>query len=132
MPAKKKSFQDWLTREQREHQRIVQWLRYQPKLKQALWFHYPAEQKKSPFERFLWSIMGGKKGVSDFLFLEPRGKYCGLAVELKVESPYRKNKVCKFPEQEKFLLDLRQRGWKAEFAVGFDEAFKLITEYFAL
>lgn len=72
-------------------------------------------------------------------------KYCGLYLELKKEGeklypgPRAKNrfkskdgkeyKTEHLMEQADCLYDLRQRGYCAEFAIGFDEAKKIIDEY---
>ncbi len=126
-------FEKYLTKEQREHIRVCDWLRW---VKPGLWHHYPAEGKKTPFERFLWAKMGGKSSVSDFMFYDPRHGFSGLAVELKAtgETVYNKNGSIRADkvDQEKFLQDLRDRGWKATFAVGFDEAHKIISEYYSI
>lgn len=127
-------FWNYLSKEQREHARLCRWLKLDAKTKNWLWWHTPNESKKTPFERFLVSIMGNKKGVSDFIFAEPRGAFVGLVIELKKtgERVYKKNGECYFPEQERFLIDMRARGWRAEFAVGEEDAKALILDYHKL
>ena len=127
-------FRKYLTPEQVDHAHLVDWLRWQKP--HACWHHTVNEGKRTPFERYLWSIMGGKSSVSDFLFFDPRGGYVGLAVELKAEGEpiYRKDGkiLADKRDQEKFLKDLEIRGWKTTFASGFNEAKKIIEEYYNL
>ena len=62
-------------------------------------------------------------------------KYAGLMIELKKAGTriYRKDgrlvSDAHIREQFDMLEQLRQRGYKAEFACGFDEAKKIIDEY---
>ena len=86
-----------------------------------------------------------KRGYPDLFIAQPKlnpgfvdtWKYesNGLYLELKAEgnSPFKKDGTLKkdehITEQAAFLLDLRSRGYKAEFAVGFEQAKKIIDEY---
>lgn len=78
--------------------------------------------------------MGSKESVSDLLFISRSAdkKYNGLALELKADGVkvWKKNGECYFPKQEEFLKKCREQGWRGEFAVGKDEAIKIIKEYF--
>ena len=62
-------------------------------------------------------------------------KHAGLMIELKKEGTRIFKKDGKLVsdehirEQFDMLMDLRQRGYAAEFACGFDEAKKLIDDY---
>lgn len=79
------------------------------------------------------------KGYPDLAILEAResiknGIYHGMFIELKPEGTklYKLNGEPATPhiaEQLKCLVLLWERGYKAEFAVGFDEAKKIIDEY---
>ena len=127
--SKTNPFNKFLSAEQREHTALCKWLSLQyPNL---LWWHTPNESKKTPFERFLFTVMGGKRGVSDFVFIEPKGEYSGLFIELKATGikTHKKNGECYYPEQELFLNKAKERGFYATFAVGFDEAKKVIESY---
>ena len=129
MSKKNNPFNTYLTKEQIEHKQICQWLAIQyPNL---LWWHTPNESKKTPFERFLFSVMGGKKGVSDFIIIEPRGMYSGLAIELKAKGTkvFKKNGECYYPEQHIFLKKMQEKGFFATFAIGFDSAKNIIENY---
>lgn len=128
---KKNPYWKYVKNETREHYNFAHFIRLDARTKNLLWFHAPNEAKRTKFEQFLVKIMGVKKGVSDFIFLEPRGKYHGLAIEMKNKGVrvYKKNNECYFPTQEKFLKMCRNRGYKAEFAVGSEEAEKILIDY---
>ena len=81
--------------------------------------------------------MRSDDNIPDLLIFEPRGGYYGLLLELKVKSPYlvdgktlRKDKHLE--AQNKTLLKLSGKGYKAVFVTGFDEAEKVITNYMKL
>ncbi len=126
-----KQFKDHLTKEQAEHKKIVEWLRW---VKPGLWFHAVNEGKRSKYEQYLWHIMGGSASVPDFLFFDPKGQYNGLAIELKPTGTkiYRNDgkPLADMVPQWEYLEKLKKCGWKAEFASGYDEAQKLIKEYY--
>lgn len=132
--AGKRSFESWLTAEQKEHRGVVKWLELLPELKEAVWFHYPAEGKKSAFERWLWSIMGCKKDISDFIFLEARGMYNGLVLELKASGVKvftdKGPPMKRYQGQHEFLTKMKARGYFAEFAVGPDQFMNFVKAYF--
>ena len=62
-------------------------------------------------------------------------KECGLFLELKAEGTklYKENGEMvankHYREQAEMLKKLRSEGYAAEFAVGYDEAIKIITDY---
>lgn len=70
----------------------------------------------------------------DLLILEPRHGYHGLFIELKVESPFKKNGELKKNDhlegQMATIQDLQKRGYYACFSTGFEETKKIIDEYF--
>lgn len=86
---------------------------------------------------------GGRRAWPDMFIAEPRtvvvGKdkyhYAGLFIELKRDSTriLTKNGTlvadAHIREQYDLLVDLEQRGYKASFAVGFDQAKQIIDEY---
>lgn len=59
--------------------------------------------------------------------------YCGLFIELKAKVIYKKDGSLlvneHLQEQQKVLGKLASEGYKAEFAVGFDAARKIIDDY---
>ena len=61
-------------------------------------------------------------GLPDIWILEPRKGYHGLLLEIKREGAHLK-------EQEEILHQLKQKGYMAEFVVGFDNA-KAILDFY--
>ena len=77
---------------------------------------------------------GGRRGWPDMVIAEPVGKYHGLYIELKKDGTRLQKKNGEFAsphieEQWQMLGALTFRGYKAEFAIGFEEAKKLIDDY---
>jgi len=79
----------------------------------------------------------GKK--PDMTFYEPMGPYHGLVLELKSEedSPFSKKdgKILMnkhVVEQAAMLQRFRNKGYKAEFAVGYEGAKRIFVEYMSL
>lgn len=76
-----------------------------------------------------------RRGYPDLFIAEPKDYYGGLYLELKAEgnSPFKKDGTLKkdehLEEQQAMLEMLRYRGYEAYFAVGFEEAKKLIDDY---
>ncbi len=73
------------------------------------------------------------RGFIDLFIYEAKNGYCGLGIELKATSPYKKDGTLKknshLERQDNFHQMLRDRGYKCEFAVGLDEVKVLIDEY---
>lgn len=69
---------------------------------------------------------GRKKGVPDVFLPVARGRYHGLFLELKAEGGKPK------PEQKAWLVALREEGYRAEVAVGWEAAASAIESYLAL
>jgi len=67
---------------------------------------------------------GHKKGFPDLAIFEPRGKYHGLFIELKVD----KNGVLSY-EQDDWLVELDKRGYYSVCCRGFESAKKCIDLY---
>ncbi len=69
----------------------------------------------------------------DLLILEPNDKYLGLFIELKVESPYKKNGELKASEhlegQLKSINQLKERGYYSCFSWGFQMTKEIIEKY---
>ena len=76
--------------------------------------------------------------IPDMIILKPNGEYHGLILELKSEdsSPYLKDgslsKGKHIQEQNQTLTELFSIGYYAVFAVGFDNAKKIIDDYMKL
>ena len=79
--------------------------------------------------------MRSSRGLPDLMIFAVRGKYSGMFLELKKEgnSPYLKNgelsKSQHIQEQNEVLESLRNEGYYAEFAVGFEDAINQINNY---
>jgi len=84
---------------------------------------------------------GGRRAWPDLFIAESvvaedgRGAY-GLFIELKKEGARLKKKNGEWAsphlaEQAEMLENLRNKGYRAEFAVGFDEAKKILDDYLA-
>ena len=71
----------------------------------------------------------------DLLILEPKNGYSGLFIELKVESPYKKNEEIKaskddhLKNQLEAINKLNEKGFKAVFSWGFDMTKEIIDTY---
>ena len=77
------------------------------------------------------------RGFPDLSIYEPRGSYHGLFIELKMEGTKLYNKLGlpatpHIGEQFDCLVELRQRGYKAEFACGYNEAKDILDDYLNL
>jgi hypothetical protein len=71
----------------------------------------------------------------DLLILEPRNGYSGLFIELKIATPFKKDGTIKASTKDHLkgqlesIEKLNQKGYKACFAVGFEETKKIIDDY---
>lgn len=72
----------------------------------------------------------------DLLILEPKGKYNGLMLELKVKSPYKKNgeifKNEHLENQEDSIKMLKDKGYYSVFVWSFEMAIMTIENYLNL
>jgi len=86
------------------------------------------------------AIQGGRlraiqfgPGHPDLVIYHKCNLYCGLALELKIETPYKKDGSFKagqhLIEQNEWLLYLKQNGWLVAFVWDFDEAKRLIDNF---
>lgn len=71
----------------------------------------------------------------DLIIFEPAGVYRGLFIELKADTPYRKDGKLKSSEhlrgQKATIEDLNERGYLALFSWGFDRTKEIIDNYLA-
>ena len=69
----------------------------------------------------------------DLIIFEPRHGYNGMFIELKTETPYKKNgelkKSTHLEEQEETMEQLRQRGYWADFRWSFEDVKRIIDWY---
>ena len=91
-----------------------------------LWYHTPNERRASVTELVNLTAQGMKKGVPDNFIAEPRGKYHGLYIELKRS---KKSLSRKSPEQRAWIESLNEKGYKAVFCYGAEEAKRAVLEY---
>ncbi len=94
--------------------------------KGLLWAHIPNERKATAFSLFELIKQGLKKGFPDNFIAEPRGEYHGLFIELKRD---KKSSSKKSHEQRVWIKALNEKGYKAAFAYGAEEAKRLVLEY---
>ena len=75
------------------------------------------------------------RGYPDLFIAEPKGKYGGLFLEIKKDGVriFKQDGTLvsdeHIREQFDMLADLRQRGYAAEFGIGFEGTKKLIDDY---
>lgn len=86
-------------------------------------FHVPNEGTQSKVRGHRLKLMGVKRGVPDIILPVPKGKYCGLAVELK------SLKGKPSADQLIWIDRLRWHGWRAEICHGWQEAADVIEGY---
>lgn len=73
--------------------------------------------------------------LPDLIILEPRKNFCGLLLELKIETPFKKNGEIKASQNDHLKLqhlelqNLSQKGYKALFVWNFEMAKEVIDEY---
>ncbi|MBC7383014.1 MAG: hypothetical protein H7296_08475 [Bacteroidia bacterium] len=74
----------------------------------------------------------------DLLVFKPNDKYHGLFIELKTETPFKKNGEIKASQKDHLLLqqqtiaDLNALGYHASFSWGFDMTKEVIDKYMTL
>lgn len=101
-------------------------------------FHIKAGQLLAPlFYLRKLKKLGVRSSMPDFFVSESHGLYHGLYLELKREGTKLKKKNGEWAtphiEQQAIMIErLNRRGYLANFAVGFDQAKKLLDEYLAL
>jgi hypothetical protein len=115
-------FEKYLGPEDHTHRAILNYIGMQ--YKKAVVAHPANEGKRTKFEQFKIKWLGMKSGLQDILIFNPIKGFTGLAIEVKVKG----NKPT--PNQLQWQAWLRECGWKAEVVYGFDEAKKIIDEYF--
>lgn len=108
--------------EEEEQREFASWCN----AKGLLWAHIPNERKATAFSLFELTRQGLKKGFPDNFIAEPRGEYHGLFIELKRA---KKSTSKKSHEQRAWIKALNEKGYKAVFAYGAEEAKRLVLEY---
>jgi hypothetical protein len=72
-----------------------------------------------------YDALGFRRGMADIIYLWPTTKYHGLAIELKSLRPGSRASR----EQEEFLRELDEMGYRTEVCRGFREAIQVINGY---
>lgn len=91
--------------------------------------------KLSPWQARMQKMQnGGRRAWPDMMIAEPIGNYHGLFIELKREGSRLKKQNGEWAsshiaEQNIMLNELSNKGYKAEFAIGFEQALDLIDDY---
>jgi hypothetical protein len=150
-------FEKWLTKEDLIHIEVVNFLK--DKLPNVIYTHVPSAGRKTPFERWKYSLLGVRKGIADIIIFHPKYtenktdekgnvyrelQYVGLLIELKVPEHQRivqkgakagktvKSKGKLSPEQVELLERLNKLKYRAIACFGADSAIQEIKEYFNL
>jgi hypothetical protein len=126
-------FRRFLTKEHLFHEACVIWLKCQyPKL---LFTHPINEGKRTPFERFLYKILGVRSGMPDLLIFQSkfisfdgntRQFYAGLAIEFKV--PGKKPSAVQVACHQ----DLIAAGWRVIVVDTTGQFIREVTNYMML
>ena len=118
----KKTSSNAVPKEDEEQREFAAWC----DAKGLLWAHIPNERKATAL--VLWELerQGLKKGFPDNFIAEPRGEYHGLFIELKRA---KKALSQKFPEQRAWIKALEEKGYKAVFCHGAEEAKRVVLAY---
>lgn len=111
-----------------EQQALIQWAELQaahrPELK---WLHaIPNGGKRSKITAVILKREGVKSGVPDLCLPVPRGNYHGMYIEMKAG----KGKTTE--NQNTWIKELKQQGYKVIVAYGWQEASKIILDYLDL
>jgi hypothetical protein len=97
---------------------------------------YSSGMRMSMFQAVRHKQLQSCRAWPDIFIYYPTGGYHGLALELKRESPYKKDGTLKrnlhLEEQRLVLARLTTLGYKACFVVQFDEAKRIIDEYMSM
>lgn len=98
-------------------------------------FDLIADFPMKPYQAMRVKRIHPKRGYPDMFIAKPSGNYAGLFLELKAEgvSVLKKDGTLRkddhLLEQFKFMKELIKVGYKANFAIGFDDAIKQIEGY---
>jgi hypothetical protein len=114
--------------ESTEQQAVVQW--FNIKYPKYRLISVPNGQMIGGRNKFAlikkYKAEGMTSGVSDLLLCVARKGYHGLWIEMKDKG---KKASSLSPDQIYWQSEMRDAGYKAEWAAGFDEAKKIIEEY---
>ena len=74
---------------------------------------------------------GLQPGVADILYLQPRGEYSYLAIEMKAADKSN-NKDAVSPDQGEYLTEVNANGGMGEVCYGCDEALSIFSTYMSM
>ena len=95
-------------------------------MKKLIWCHVANERKTTHRQGHRLKRKGVKAGVPDCLIFNPKGKYNGLAIELKIAP----NKPTE--KQMEWLTNLRVKGWYTCVCYSIGDVIKVVDEYLSL
>lgn len=109
--------------ELQEHLALMKWVSTQPKIRDYI-IHIPNEGKRDSRYGNKLKRMGMRAGVSDFFLPIANKNVHGLWLELK-----RQKGSSLQPMQVKWLERMREKGYAAEVAYGWQDAKEIIENY---
>ena len=96
-------------------------------------FDYGSGLKMSKRQAVRQKILNKKRGYPDLFISKTNSKYSGLFIEVKIETPFKKDGYLKagkhLEEQNEMLENLRKQKYFAEFGTGFEECKAIIDNY---
>lgn len=101
----------------------IKWFRLQYPRLAPLLFAVPNGTNKSKTARMMFKAEGLTAGVSDLLFLLPRGGYHGLCIEMKTRTGRQS------AEQKAWQAAVEAQGYLYVVIRSLDEFMKIITNY---
>lgn len=111
---------------------VLQAYRWREDFKRSLFFAVPNAAKRSVRLAARMKAEGMTAGVSDILYLQPRGPYCYLAIEMKTPDRRNEKRGGLSTDQEGFLADAAGEGACVDVCYGADEAIAVFTRYMSL
>lgn len=104
---------------------FVKWCDLNPNIGQYL-FHIPNEGERNEWERKKQHDQGLRSGVPDYMLAIPSNGYHGLFIEMK--RPGTQNHA-KRDSQQEWINKLNQKGYRAVFCHGVEEAIVQVNNY---
>jgi hypothetical protein len=119
---KSNPYEKYLSKEDKMQRDVMTYVKMQ--YPNAFTVHIPNEGRRTKFEQYKLKTLGVMAGMPDVMIFDPRGKYSGLAVELKAGY----NKPTE--NQKKCLRELENRKWRVLWSNSFDKVKEEIDNYF--
>lgn len=116
--------------ERMEQQALVEWLNYQPVLKE--FFHKnDNEGQRTPLQGHRLQKLGLRPGVSDIFIFYPTKSFHGLWLEVKRNKKYTlsERSTPTWIAQEKFMETVKSVGFAAFFCYGWVDGKEIIERY---